>query len=76
MRGWSAEERQAIYDAVVEFGENEWNLVSVRVSAALGFHGRRIVIAITGRVCQFSTSVAACTDACALCLVTRLLVHI
>ena len=33
MRGWSAEERQAIYDAVVEFGENEWNLVSVRASA-------------------------------------------
>lgn len=41
MRGWSAKERQAIYDAVVEFGEHEWNLVRwcglvCRVSRRLG----------------------------------------
>ena len=28
-RPWTVQERRAIYDAVVEFGENEWNLVRV-----------------------------------------------
>ena len=32
-RPWTVQERRAIYDAVVEFGENEWNLV--RVAARL-----------------------------------------